>query len=223
MPAPPTDSTGPVVVVRVAALPTQALAETAAPASWATVQAILASRRLVAEVGARLADEVHGFVADPALADARPELVALRRALHNHRRPGPRAWPGNHAELLPARFRAELTGWTVELARSAALTRRLPELLDAERVRSLRALREWSATEVFEFGLLQSSEDLLHALLKWRAQPEGSAPRAQVALRLAKYLARAVAKTSPQATFMMSGLCRWSDVPTPVQPTGRWA
>ncbi|WP_428966124.1 hypothetical protein [Micromonospora fluostatini] len=223
MPAPPTASTGPVVVVRVAALPTRALDDTAVPASWAMVQAVLASRRRVAEAGARLADEVHGFIADPALAGARPELVALRRALHNRRRPGHRAWPGRHADLLPARFRADLTDWTVELTRSAALTRQLPDLLDAEQTRSLRALRRWSATEVFEFGLLQSSEDLLHALLRWRDQPEGIPPRAQVALRLAKYLARTVAKTSPQATFMMSGLCRWSDVPTAVQPTGRWA
>ncbi|GGK63998.1 hypothetical protein Sme01_06240 [Sphaerisporangium melleum] len=207
------------VVARVAALPVAALAELRCPATWRSVQDILAVRSRLAAEGRRLADELEPVIGAAGPGPARPALVALRRALYNARRPAARAWPVDVGPALGPR----VADWLADLDRHDTLVRRLPDLLDEERRSTYEALRRWAGTDAFGQGVLQAGPAMSAALRQWLDGPPGGVPPRQVALRLTRYLARVVAKTSPHATFMMAALGRWSDDGAPVRWDGPWA
>lgn len=212
------------VVARVAALPVAALAELRCAATWRTVQEILAARGRLAVEGRRLADELEPVIGAAGPGPARPALVALRRALYNARRPAGRAWPVELGPGLGPGLAPRVTAWLADLDRHDALVRQLPDLLDQESRGTHEALRRWVATDAFGYGVLQAGPAMSAALRRWLAAPSGSLPPRQVALRLTRYLARVVAKTSPHATFMMAALGRWDDDDgEPVRWDGPWA
>ncbi|WP_066368568.1 lantibiotic dehydratase [Herbidospora mongoliensis] len=198
------------VVVRVAALPVTALAELRCAATWESVQEILSARDRLAAEGRRLAGELEPVIGTTPPGPARAALVATRRALYNTRRPGGHVWPG-------------ATDWVADLDRHDALVRRLPGLLEQERRGACEVLRRWAGADAFRYGLLQAGPSMSGALSRWLAAPPGSVPPRRVALRLAKYLARVVAKTSPHATFMTTALGTWSDDGEPICRPGPWA
>jgi hypothetical protein len=70
-------------------------------------------------------------------------------------------------------------------------------------------LREAVSDAGFRHGLAQGSAVLAGRLEAWLAGPADRPPERQELLRLARYLARASVKTSPYATFTLSGLGRW--------------
>ncbi|MEU8203698.1 lantibiotic dehydratase [Streptosporangium sp. NPDC049046] len=207
------------VVARIAALPVAALAELRCTATWRSVREILVIRRRLADEGRRLADELEPVIGAVGPGPRRPALVALRRALYNARRPAGRAWPVEVGSGLAPR----VADWIADLDRHDALVRRLPEELDQERRDAYEVLRRWVGTDAFGHGVLQAGPAMSAALHRWLAAPPGTAPPRQVALRLTRYLARVVAKTSPHATFMMAALGRWSDDGEPVRWEGAWA
>ncbi|MEU6710243.1 lantibiotic dehydratase [Nonomuraea sp. NPDC046802] len=207
------------VVARVAALPVTALAELRCTATWRSVQEILAARGRLAVEGRRLADELEPVIGAVGPGPARPALVALRRALYNARRPSGRAWPVEIGSGLGPRVAA----WLTDLDWHDALVRQLPDLLDQECRGTYEVLRRWVGADAFGYGVLQAGPAMSAALRQWLASPPGSVPPRQVALRLTRYLARVVAKTSPHATFMMAALGQWSDDGEPVRWDGPWA
>ncbi|HET9256566.1 MAG TPA: lantibiotic dehydratase, partial [Pseudonocardiaceae bacterium] len=90
------------------------------------------------------------------------------------------------------------------------LERALPAVLETELALTCQVLRAAVATEVFRYGLVQGSAVLAEQLRKWLEAPREGFPERRVLLRLAKYLSRVVAKTSPYATFTLVGAGRWS-------------
>ncbi|MFJ6658857.1 lantibiotic dehydratase [Streptomyces sp. NPDC091377] len=206
-----------VVVARIAALPVSALEELRCTATWHTVQEIIADRDRLVRVGRDLAVALEGPIG-LASGPLKPRLVGLRRSLYAARRPQAALL----ALPLEAAFAVRLGAWLADHDRLDRLTARLPEVLERERRDKNEVLRRWVATEVFAHGLLQASPALSSALRRWLASPPGTVPPPKVTLRLAKYLARVVAKTSPHATFTMTGLGRWGAETEAARWSGPW-
>ncbi|MEV8635724.1 lantibiotic dehydratase [Streptosporangium sp. NPDC051023] len=192
------------VVVRVAALPVETLEELRCLDSWEVVRRVLEIRSRLSLRGRALAERLGGAMDAGA---SKPRLVALRRALHNARRPP--AWSAEVVAALDGDLGHAIEAWLDMLDDHDRLTAELPGLLNGEARKRHEALRRWTAESAFGQGLLLASPALSAAARRWLNTPPGTPPPRQVELRLTKYLARVAAKTSPYATFMMSGLARW--------------
>lgn len=211
---------GEVFGVRVAGIPVERLAALRFRRTWARVDETVRLAGRVAAEGERLADALHAIIGrEPSGSERpdglRPALVALRRDLFAGRRPRPRVWTPRVAGFLPEPLAERVSAWLGDLDRLARTRAGIADLLDRELAEKTAALRD--AARLFEFrqGLAQSSPDLSERLNAWLAAPADAAPGRQTSLRLAKYLARATAKTSPYATFTASGLGRWSAADAP--------
>lgn len=147
-------------------------------------------------------------------------LVALRRAVFQGKTPGDRAWSEAVRQALPADLAARVTVWVSALERIRALQAHLPEVLATEKTAKTEALGQAIGADAFRFALLLGSPTLADALGEWAEEPSAAPPRGQVLLRAAKYLARAVAKTSPYASFTFSGLGGWAPSGPASCPTG---
>ncbi|MEV7010679.1 lantibiotic dehydratase [Streptosporangium sp. NPDC051022] len=198
------------VVVRVAALPVETLEELRCPDSWEVVRRILEIRSLLILRGRVLAERLGEAMGEVmgATGASKPRLVALRRALHNARRPP--SWSAEVVAALDGDLGRVIEAWLGMLDDHDRLTAELPGLLDGEVRERREALRRWAAEPAFGQGLLLASPALSAAARRWLGTPPGTPPPRQIELRLTRYLARVAAKTSPYATFMMSGLARWS-------------
>lgn len=199
------------LVVRVAGMPAAVLTELRLPRTTALVTNLNGEgRRLVAEAAA-LSDELFELIGALGPAGPRAALVGLRRALAPGHRAPPTRLLDTCLPALPGRVADRVTAWV--LARDTWDARRseLADVLVKERADVLDQLRAACADPVLRRGLLLASPELSDALDRWLADPERP-PRASKVLRLAKYLARASAKTSPFGSFMVSALTDWSEV-----------
>ena len=151
----------------------------------------------------------------------KPGLVGLRRALHGGRRPRAAEWsPAVRGALLPDLL-AGIEGWLARLDGRERLVTELAATVARERERTLRALLGTVADRGFRHGVAQSSPALSAELEKWLVRCGGgtdaSRPGRQVLTRLARYVSRAAAKTSPYSTFTTVGAGIWTtgtaDVP----------
>lgn len=233
MPVPPVarhpHGAAPDLVVRVAALPVGALEDLRFEKTWAGMLQVQELTRLLGERGSLLSDALFEVIGDcdPAL---KPHVVALRRAVYAVRLPRERIWNDQVRAALPDGLVADLRRWCTRWADRERLIGELPAR-HAEELRSGRAaLRAAVARPEFRYGLVQGSPALFEELSKWLAAgPEAVLDR-QSTLRLVKYLARVVAKTSPYSTFTISGVQPWQPagpVPGPgttgaVQGLGGW-
>ncbi len=197
-------------VVRVAGLPTSVAAGLRCEQTWVQLRQILALRRWLDAEGAALSEMLYGLIGQSAQPELKPGLVALRRAVFTGRRPGSRAWSPAVAQALPGEVAHRIQRWLGELEQREELEAALPEVLQAELAVKTELLRAAVATDAFRYGLVQGSPVLAEQLRKWLEAPPGTVPPRQVVLRLVKYLSRAVAKTSPYATFTALGPGRWS-------------
>jgi hypothetical protein len=144
-------------------------------------------------------------------------LVGLRRALHGARVPRTREWNPELAAVLPAELAGRVEEW---VGRCAGRQRKFAELggvLAAEQAAGLARLRRELDRPAFRRALSLAAPELSGELDRWSAGA-GRVPKAQKVVRLAKYLARAAAKTSPYSTFMTAGLGGWS--PAGSSPAG---
>ncbi|MFC4585736.1 lantibiotic dehydratase family protein [Sphaerisporangium corydalis] len=148
----------------------------------------------------------------------RAVLVGLRRAVHRGRRPSEREWNEHVAAVLPAGMAGRVASWVETLGERERLSARLPRFLAWEAEIKQAALREIVGDPGFQRALSQASPALYGETAKWLAD-EKSRPRRQSLTRLAKYAARAAAKTSPFSTFTVSGAGTWS----PGGPRARFA
>lgn len=142
-------------------------------------------------------------------ASLRPRLVGLRRDLRQGRRPAARAWDEDVARALPVAVADRVRRWIQRLAEHRRGVSELPAALAADAERALPALRGAAGEPMFRRALSQASPTLAEELDKWLAG-DRQRRRAQVLDRLAKYLSRAAAKTSPYSTFMVSGYGTWA-------------
>jgi hypothetical protein len=150
--------------------------------------------------------EVIGQLQDASL---RPRLVGLRRAIHHGRRPAAREWDAHMAAALPAAVSDRVQRWMQRMAEHRRRVDELPAILAAELTRTLPALRTAASEPMFRRALSQASPTLSEELDKWLAdESRRLGPKALD--RLAKYLSRAAAKTSPYSTFMLSGYGSWT-------------
>lgn len=209
------------VAIRVAALPASALEELRFHRSWAAVSEIVALGQWLREEGTLLSDELYPIIGGAAAASVKPRLVALRRAVYGIRRLPPRIWNTEVRLALPVGLGVRVEAWDSRYRDREALLAGLPELMEAETVTANARLRESLRDPAFRFGLVQGSSVLFEELTKWLRDPGEGAPQRQTLLRLAKYLARVVAKTSPYSTFTVSGLVPWrEEVDQALRPTG---
>ncbi len=198
------------IVVRVAGLPVTAVDGLRCEATWRAVQEILAVRRHLAAEGSALADDLHPVIALAGPGSVRrPRLVALRRAFFNRRRPNQAIWSERALLGLPRTLLARAEEWTRSWDRHRELLDSLDGLLTAD-LRDVRgSLRAHAAQDTFRHGLVQGSPALAVELGKWLHSPREPLGR-KAELRLTKYLTRAAVKTSPYATFTLSGLGHWT-------------
>ncbi|GAB3442003.1 hypothetical protein GCM10027570_08820 [Streptomonospora sediminis] len=196
--------------VRVTGLPAGVLTGLRAERAWAAAQQVLDIEARLSAEGAGLSGELHrviGAAADPAY---KPRLVALRRAVFAGRRPRSREFSADLRAVLPARTDERIAAWLRLLDRRDELRDRLPQLLGEEtRQARGRLLAAAAAAPAFRAGLAQAVPDLAAELDTWLRAGPAAAPDRKALLRVARYLARAAAKTSPFATFTGSGLGRW--------------
>src|SRR5699024_12694405 len=131
---------------------------------------------------------------------------------HGNRLPALRARSPEVLARVRGHLRTRLHSWLADLQCRRAESAALPDLIAEERAHKYAVLRETVADPVFEHGLVQGSPVVFERLRAWLAAAPGTEPERKVALRLMKYLARVVAKTSPYSTFVASGTM-------PSQPT----
>ncbi|MDF5756347.1 lantibiotic dehydratase [Spongiactinospora sp. TRM90649] len=202
------------LAVRVAAMPVATLAALRLEKTAAMMEEIIKKGGWLADQARGLSDELYDQIGAESAAVARPRLVALRRAIYGMRRLPSALWPAETRDHLPGELARRIDEWaSVHLAREE-LTARLEATLLEENAQAVESMRDALHSPAFRYGLVQGSPDLFQELEKWLNGPPDTAPGRQVQLRLAKYLARVVAKTSPYSTFTISGPVEFDDEQT---------
>ncbi|GAB3896394.1 hypothetical protein GCM10029964_077670 [Kibdelosporangium lantanae] len=191
-------------VLRVAGLPADSLRRLRFIA-FDLADELARSRTWLHTEGSALADALHAVIG--AARSSKPALVGLRRALHRVRSPGARGWNAETAALVPTDTADRIRAWVEVLHRCQRMTAELPDVLAAEWVAKEAVLKDIAAHPHFRRALAYASPALSTELTKWLA---GKRPRRQSLIRLAKYVARATAKTSPLSTFTLSGPGTWT-------------
>ncbi|MEV0278507.1 lantibiotic dehydratase [Streptomyces sp. NPDC050610] len=194
---------GPAAVVRLAGSPVAALDGLRCARSWETAQELVRLRAEIDIARGELSDRLHAAIGAAGDGERKARLVAVRRAVHR----GRRVDPARLADL-PAGLVAPVGEWLARLARRDGLLGALEEQLKDDQAASYESLRASAALPAFQLGLVHANPDMFWALRKW--SDTGRAPQRQSVLRLAQYLARSAAKTSPYSTFTSSGLAAWS-------------
>ncbi|GAA5020344.1 lantibiotic dehydratase [Kitasatospora paranensis] len=208
--------TGPAAVVRLAGSPVAVLDGLRCARSWRTAGELVGLRAEIADAAAELSDLLYAAIGAADDGEPKARLVAVRRAVHRGRRVDP-------ARLtdVPADLAAPVRAWTARLAERDRLLAELPDRLEEDWAASYRALGTAARLPAFQLGLVHANPDMYLALHKWF--DTGRAPQRQTVLRLAQYLARSAAKTSPYSTFTSSGLAAWSRCDDIVELSGRLA
>ncbi|MEU4777338.1 lantibiotic dehydratase [Micromonospora sp. NPDC023633] len=201
-------------VLRLAGLPAAALGRLRLTESFRRAEEQARLRRWLALEGHALSDALFAEIGALEQTALKPRLVGLRRAVYQSRRPRDEEWNETVAQLLTSDVAERIAVWRSKLDTLDRTAAELPAVLAAEITDRERVLREVTADSGFRRALSQASPALHVELGKWLADP-AHRPRAQSLARLAKYVARAAAKTSPYSTFTISGLGAWVDGSAP--------
>jgi hypothetical protein len=196
--------------VRVAGLPATAIEELRCPDTAGCVEEILALEdRLDTEAQAVCA-ALYELIGDDPVPGLKSRLVGLRRAIHAGRRPTTHLVDDDVQRVLAPELADRIRCWATRLDRRDALARRLPDLLRADVDTAAAALRATVSGPTMRLGLVYSQPAIFRDAQHWVAR-SGGRPADKVAVRLARYVSRAAAKTSPLTTFTASGLGEWRD------------
>ncbi|MEU9834710.1 lantibiotic dehydratase [Streptosporangium sp. NPDC048047] len=201
----------PIFAVRVAGLPLAGLDRMRCTRAWEVVDDIADTSAWLRREGADLSGPLHDVIGRTAGGPLRAGLVALRRAVFSGRRPSARAASAEVLAALPEELATRVREWTARRDRETALRAALPAVLAEETRERTALLRSAVADPGFRHGLALGSPVLAARLDAWLAGPADRPPDRQELLRLARYVARATVKTSPYATFALSGLGRWTE------------
>ncbi|MFI9363537.1 lantibiotic dehydratase [Kitasatospora sp. NPDC053057] len=205
---------GPAAVVRLAGSPVAALEGLRCTESWRTATGLVPLRAEIAAAADELSKLLHTAIGATGGGERKARLVAVRRAVHRGRHVDP-------ARLVdvPAELAAPVQEWTARLAERDRLLAALPGQLEQDWTASYESLLAAARLPAFQLGLVHANPDMFLALRKWF--DTGRAPQRQTVLRLAQYLARSAAKTSPYSTFTSSGLAAWGRAESIVEPAGQ--
>ena len=207
---------GPAAVVRLASSPAAVLDGLRCDRTWHAAEELVRMRAEIAEAAKVVSELLHAAIGAVADGESKDRLVAVRRAVRRTRRVNPARLADVPAELL-----APMQDWTQRLADRDRLLAVLPELLEQDLTANYESLRAAARLHAFQLGLVHANPDAFLALRKWL--DTGRPPRRQRVLRLAKYLARSAAKTSPYSTFTGSGLAAWDTARDGVELSPRLA
>ncbi|MFD7902572.1 lantibiotic dehydratase [Kitasatospora sp. NPDC059747] len=210
-PAPQRYVPGSSAVVRLAGSPVAALDGLRCARSWHTAGELVRLRGEITTAAGELSDLLHTVIGATGDGELKAGLVAVRRAVHR----GRHVHPARSADV-PAELVAPLREWEERLAERDRLVAALPQELEQDRAESYESLLAAAGLPAFQLGLVHANPDLFLALRKW--VETGHAPQRQTVLRLAQYLARSAAKTSPYSTFTSSGLAAWGEAEDIVEP-----
>jgi hypothetical protein len=205
---------GPAAVVRLAGSPVAALEGLRCAQSWRTATRLVPLRAEIAAAADELSELLHTAIGCTADGELKAGLVAVRRAVHR----GRHVDPARLADV-PVELAGPVRAWTARLVERDRLLAALPEQLEADWAASYTSLLAATRLPAFQLGLVHANPDMFLALRKWF--DTGRAPQRQTVLRLAQYLARSAAKTSPYSTFTSSGLAAWGEadgIVVPVPP-----
>ncbi|GAA2740992.1 lantibiotic dehydratase [Kitasatospora cinereorecta] len=205
---------GPAAVVRLAGSPLAALDGLRGERSSRTADDMVRLQAEIATATGELSDRLYAAIGATGDGERKAGLVAVRRAVHRGRPVDPDRLAG-----LPADLMDPVRSWTARLAERNRLLAALPEQVEQDWAASCEALRAAARLPAFQLGLVHANPDLFLALDKWVGT--GRAPQRQTVLRLAQYLARSAAKTSPYSTFTSSGLAAWGRADELVELSGR--
>ncbi|MEV0148325.1 MULTISPECIES: lantibiotic dehydratase [unclassified Nonomuraea] len=200
----------PSVVVRVAGVPVAALSRLRLDSAYGRAEGLARLAATLRRDGEALSEALYPLIGALNPGTSKPALVGLRRALHQRRLPRDTEWNARVAALLPAEVGAAIESWIVTRHRLDEGRRALDDVFAAELREKELVLRDVAGHPGFRRALSQASPALFSELAKWLADARRR-PRRQSMARLAKYLARAAAKTSPYGTFMASGTGTWAD------------
>ncbi|MEU7745356.1 lantibiotic dehydratase [Nonomuraea sp. NPDC049158] len=198
------------VVVRIAGVPVAALSRLRLDSAYGRAEELARRAATLRRDGEALAEALYPLIGALDPGTAKPALVGLRRALHQRRLPRDTEWNARVAALVPAEIGDAIESWIVSRHRLDEGRRALDDVFAAEVREKELVLREVVGHPGFRRALSQASPALFGELAKWLADARRR-PRRQSMARLAKYLARAAAKTSPYGTFMASGTGTWAD------------
>src|SRR2546421_2858841 len=207
---PPADAGMAAIGVRIAGLPAVALERLRCPAATGCVEEILRLEDRLHAESQVVCGALYELIGRAPAPDLKPRLVGLRRAVHAGRRPAAHLLDERVQQALPPQLADRLRGWTDRLARRDALRRELPGRLRTDVDAAAAALRETVAGPTMQLGLVYSNAATFRAARRWVAQ-SGTRPADKVAVRLARYVSRAAAKTSPFTLFTSSGLGSWRE------------
>lgn len=191
-------------MLRLAGLPADAVRALRGPRAAAWAEEVLDAEDALGASGQRLSDplaEVVGATQDDAL---RREVLRLRRAVFNNRRPPDPAAALALAGRIGGGAGELLGGWLADRARLDTLLAEGPELLAEQLAKGRAALRGLAADERLRRGLLLASPALDSQLDGYLRAADGtlSAKRTRKIERsLLAYLYRTACKTSPFSTF----------------------
>ncbi|MEV0052534.1 lantibiotic dehydratase [Saccharopolyspora shandongensis] len=196
----------PAFAVRVAGMPLAFLRRLRTERTAELVEQILDADQWLSEHGDALSDALHDVVGRTTDTGLRRRLITLRRDVFQGRQPR----SGVDDELLaqlPAELAEALTDWQRRVHERGALIVAAEAELPAEVARQRHAVHELAADPAFQRGLVLASRDLYLSLRK--ASPDQ--PDRKLERKLAKYLSRTAAKTSPYSTFTGFAEGRWTD------------
>lgn len=198
-------------VVRVAGLPVSQADQLAFSRSDAMVKTVLDLEDRLDNEGRQLADALYDVIGSPAVTTSdRRRLVDIRRALFASRNLKPGTWNSGLSRTVPGDIATRIGDWLM-MRRSAARAReQLDVCLAAELVEKSETLRETALTVPFTRAMAMASTALHDEVERWTADPNRR-PKTQKLSRLAVYVARSSAKTSPFSFFATSYIARWVD------------
>jgi hypothetical protein len=198
------------ITVRLAGLPIALLEGLRCHDAARAADTIVALDGWLTEESAALADLLHEVIGEAAPA-LRPRLIGLRRALFGGRRLAPNVLAETTRAALPAAVASRIQVWQRRFNERDDLRRRLPEQLAVEVARAAASLRQAVSDPTdpgLLLGLAYSNLAMFEDAQRWLAKSDRR-PADKTAVRLAKYLARGAAKTSPLTWFGSSGLGSW--------------
>ncbi|MEN3613815.1 lantibiotic dehydratase [Plantactinospora sp. ZYX-F-223] len=201
-------------ILRLAGLPAATLGRLRLVESFRRAEEQARLRRWLALEGHALSDALFTEIGALEHTALKPRLVGLRRAVYRSRRPRDEEWNEAIAGLLASDVAERISAWLSKLDILDRSVAELPTILAAEISDRERVLRDVAGNPGFRRALSQASPALHVELAKWLADP-AHRPRAQSMARLAKYVGRAAAKTSPYSTFTVTGLGVWVDGSAP--------
>jgi hypothetical protein len=196
------------MAARVAGLDVALLEALSTPEVTAAVDAVLDAEERLRTAAADLSDLLYPVIG-AASGSLRGRLVGLRRSLHNLRAPASREWDDEVRAFVAPDLRARVEQWLRTLTESEDSRVTLDKELELAAATVDAALVEALTDPGFGVALLGSSPTL------WQQTRRSGLGGAQRRARLARYIGRAAAKTSPRGWFGSWVPARLADGPSP--------